>query len=117
MSTRDESRLSARERAAFADLESAVAAEDPQFASRLKVTGGSGAPLLAQRVAERYATALEHGWWGGPLVVVGLVLTVIGVSCGLAVGLIGVVLAAAGLRLVAAAGEARWLEGRKTDTP
>jgi hypothetical protein len=107
MSTRDDARLTAQERAALASLEAAAAADDPQFASRLKGSGRARVESLlrgpAAYVAAGWAALVSRSWVGVPLVVVGLSLVAIGMSSGLAVGIAGSLCAAGGLGLLASA--------------
>ena len=93
MSTRDDASLNARERAALASLEAQAAAEDPQLARRLR---GSNRFRLVTTLP-RVPAWLWQSWWGAPVAVVGLALMVLGLSTGLVVGLVGAVMATAGL--------------------
>jgi Protein of unknown function (DUF3040) len=107
MSTRDDARLTAQERAAFAGLEAAASADDPQLAKRLRGSNGVWVKSLLTRSA-RFLTAGGHwvlrlGWWGIPIAVVGLLLVVVGMSAGLVVGVAGALVAALGLYLTARA--------------
>jgi hypothetical protein len=104
MSTPD-ARLSAAERAALADLEASAAAADPSLAGRL---GGGSAwrartwlQVLASRSKALWGRTLNLRWWGIGVAVVGLFLVVLGLSSGLALSVLGVVMAAVGLRIVA----------------
>jgi len=117
MSTRDDARLTAQERAALSNLEALAAADDPQLAARLR---GPNRWRLVVRLATVLAwVPVLQGWvtrlpgvrslWVAiPAVIVGLALTVVSVSVGLAVGVIGAGVAAAGLWSLAAAAERRW---------
>ena len=100
-----DARLSAAERAALAGLEAAASAADPQLASRLKGARRSHRNVAVPRVVpvllRAWATFLGIGWWAVPLTLAGLVLAVLGLSAGLAVSVIGVLAAAAGLRVIA----------------
>lgn len=100
-----ESRLSAAERAALADLESAAAAADPHLDARLSGrTPARALPALARAgvvVLRGWAVILGLGWWGGPILLVGLGLTVFGLSQSLVVSVIGLVVATVGLRVLA----------------
>ena len=104
MSTPD-SRLSAAERAALADLESAAAAADPHLDARLRGRTPSRAlPALARArvvVLRGWAVVVGLGWWGAPILLAGLGLTVIGLSQSLVVSVIGLLFAAVGLRVLA----------------
>ncbi len=104
MSTRDDASLTARERAALASLEAVAAAEDPQLARRLRGTNRFRLVTTVPRVP----AWVWHSWWGAPLAIVGLVLTVVGLSTSLVVGLIGAVMATAGLRMLVGAVTRRW---------
>jgi hypothetical protein len=104
MSTPD-ARLNAAERAALADLEASAAAADPSLASRL---GGGSAwwarswfNTLKTRAGAAWGWLLKLRWWGIPVAVVGFFLTVLGLSAGLALSVIGAVTLAIGLRIVA----------------
>ena len=110
MSTRDDASLTAQERAALAHLEAAAAADDPQLAAWLR---GPGGLHLLSRLPTPPAW-MRNRWWGGPIALVGLVLVVLGVSAGFAVGLVGMVLAAAGLWLLAEAARRRWFADRSS---
>ena len=107
MSTRDDARLTAQERAAFAGLEAAAAADDPQLAKRLRGPSGvwvkSSLARSARVLSAGWHWVLRLGWWGIPIAVVGLVLVVVGMSAGLGVGVAGAMVAALGLYLVAQA--------------
>lgn len=100
-----ESRLSAAERAALADLESAAAAADPHLDARLRGRTPSRAlPALARArvmVVRGWAVLLGLGWWGAPILLAGMGLTVIGLSQSLLVSIIGLVFAGVGLRVLA----------------
>ncbi|HUE58653.1 MAG TPA: hypothetical protein VMO88_03650 [Acidimicrobiales bacterium] len=120
MSTRDDSRLTAEERAALSNLEALAAADDPQLAARLR--GPTRWRLVVQvswvlgwlpglPEMRRWVTGLPgvHSLWVAvPAVIVGLALTVVSVSVGLAVGVIGAGIAAAGLWSVVTAAQRRW---------
>jgi len=105
MSTRDDARLTAQERAAFAGLEAAAAADDPQLAKRLRGSNGVWIRSVLSR-ASRIAAAgsqrcLHLGWWGIPIALVGLLLVVVSMSAGLVVGVVGALISTFGLYLVA----------------
>jgi hypothetical protein len=107
MSTRDEARLTAQERAAFAGLEAAAAADDPQLAKRLRGSSGIWVKSVVTR-GTRWAAAgwqwiVHLGWWGIPVALVGLLLVVVSMSVGLPLGLAGTLIATLGLYLVARA--------------
>ncbi|HEX6395233.1 MAG TPA: DUF3040 domain-containing protein [Acidimicrobiales bacterium] len=104
MSTRDDARLTAQERAALSNLEALAAADDPQLAARLRGPN-HWIPLLRLPAIPGWIHSL---WLAAPAVVVGLVLTVVGLSVGLVVGVVGACLAAAGLWSLVAAAERRW---------
>lgn len=110
MSTPD-ARLSPAERAALADLESAATAADPHLAARLRGRATSHArPALTTakaRALRVWAALLARGWWGAPLTVVGLFLAVLGLSTYLAISVLGLLVAATGLRLLAGLVERR----------
>ena len=104
MSTRDDATLSARERAALASLEAMAAAEDPQLASRLR--GSSRFRLVTYLPA--IPAWFRSSWWGGPVAVAGLLLMVLGLSAGLAVGVVGAVAMTVGLRMMVGVIGRRW---------
>jgi hypothetical protein len=107
MSTRDEARLTAQERAAFAGLEAAAAADDPQLAKRLRGSNGIWVRSVLTRGSRWAAMAWQRlvhlGWWGIPVALVGLLLVVVSMSVGLPLGLAGALIATLGLYLVARA--------------
>lgn len=102
MSTRDDARLTAQERAALSSLEAHATADDPQLAARLRgpgrwTLGGYLERLqpLAHRVrVPGWASSL---WFALPIMVVGLGLAVLSISIGWELGVWGAFLAAAGL--------------------
>lgn len=110
MSTPD-ARLNAAERAALADLEAAAMAADPALAARLR--GGPGwrarpaVRTLQLRVARTWTAVLRARWWGGALLVAGMLLMGIGLGTTLAVSAIGAVVAAVGMRVLAEMAAAR----------
>ncbi len=107
MSTRDDATLTARERAALANLAAMAAAEDPQLARRLR--GSSRLSWLPELPPIPAWT--RHSWWGGPVALVGLLLMLLGVSTGLWLGIAGAVLTTAGLRMMIGAIQLRWVSG------
>jgi hypothetical protein len=108
MGTRDDASLTAKERAALASLEAIAAAEDPQLASRLR--GSSHWRWLTRLPA--IPDWVRSSWWGVPALVIGLALIVLSLSVGLALGLLGAAMAAAGLWLVVGMIDRRWIRGR-----
>jgi membrane-bound ClpP family serine protease len=56
----------------------------------------------------RWHIAMRHGWWGVPLLVVGFVLMVVGLSAGALVSVAGAVISVVGLRLVLHVAHQRW---------
>lgn len=115
MSTRD-ARLSPKERAALANLEAAAAADDPQFAARLRGSPlfriKTAAPRFVALMVGQWRALLRHGWWGLPITAAGLVLMVLGLVEGLWMAAGGAVLATVGLRLAVHAVEQRWRRRR-----
>ena len=95
--TRDEVSLSAQERAALSNLEARATAADPDLAARLGSRGRERASTRMIAVGSRLGRWARSAWTAVAAVVVGLTLTVVGVSVGLAVGLVGAVLLGAGL--------------------
>jgi hypothetical protein len=93
---RDEVGLSAQERAALSNLESRATAADPGLAARLS---GGGWPPFKRMIAagSRLGRWARSASAAAAATLVGLTLTVMGVSIGLAVGLVGAVLLGAGL--------------------
>ena len=116
-----DARLSAAERAALADLEAAAAAHDPALASRLRgSTAVRAKPLLiAVKRQTRRAWTLLLGlrWSWAPLTVLGLFLIALGLSSGLAFSLVGIVVAAAGLRVLAEIVDERFVHGGRPTEP
>jgi Protein of unknown function (DUF3040) len=109
MSTRDETSLTARERAALASLEATAAAEDPQLASRLR-----GASSF------RWVTYLPpipawwwSSWWGVPVALVGLMLMIVSLSAGLVLGVVGALVMTGGVRMLVGATERSWMDKRR----
>ncbi len=121
MSTRDDARLTARERAALASLESTAAAEDPELAARLTGTGGFRRLLvIGLRLTARLRTLppwMRSRWWGVPAVIVGLVLAVLSMSIGLPAGVVGVAVATWGLWLTVTTVEDTWASVRGEPPP
>jgi hypothetical protein len=106
-----DARLTPAERAALADLESAAAAADPELAARLKgaETRRLRPALIALRVRLRryWARLLDTRRWSVPAIVAGLFFTVLGLSQGLLLSLLGVAVAAVGLRMAAETADRR----------
>jgi hypothetical protein len=104
VSTRD-ARLSAQERAALANLEAAAAADDPEFAARLRGSPmfrfKAAIPRLAALAVGQWRALMRHGLWGIPLTVVGFLFMVLGLSAGAWLSIGGALVAALGLRLIA----------------
>jgi hypothetical protein len=104
MSTGD-ARLSPQERAALAGLEAAAAADDPEFAARLRGSPmfrfKAAAPRLAALAVGQWRALMRHGIWGVPLTVIGFVFMVLGLSVGAWLAIGGALMATVGLRLVA----------------
>lgn len=102
MSTRDDARLTAEERAALSNLEALATADDPQLAARLRGPGRwSVGPhrdrlrlLLRSLAVPAWAYSL---WFAVPAVVAGLFMVVLSLSVGWPLGVCGAVVAAAGL--------------------
>lgn len=110
-----EARLSAAERAALADLESAAAAADPNLAARLRGSSARALPLAVSARAWLVAGwewSVDRGSWGLPLTVVGLFLVVVGVSAGLYLSLIGAGVMVAALAVLAEMVDRRWVSPR-----
>jgi hypothetical protein len=116
--TRDDARLTAQERVALAGLESAAAADDPQLAARLRGSNAIWIRSVLLRpsafLVGKWRRLLNRGWWGVPIVAVGLLLVAIGMSAGFACGLAGALIVTVGLRLVAQAVEDRWVSGSRS---
>lgn len=107
MSTRDDSRLTAEERAVLANLEATATAADPQLAARLR--GPSRWKLVASvPVLPGWIRSL---WLAVPAILAGLVLAAVSLSTSLAVGVTGAGIVAAGLWSLVAAAERRWFGG------
>jgi hypothetical protein len=121
MSTRD-SRLSPEERAALAHLEAAATADDPNLATRLRGSGATRLNMWAT-TARRQLVRLSAGflalrwWWGAAAAAVGLALVVLAVSAGLWLGVLGVLLMAAGLVCVGRALEQLIMRSRRRRSP
>ena len=100
MSTPD-ARLNAAERAAFADLEAAAAAADPALASRLRGTrtGPAFGSARVQLLRAWLLLLMRARRFGVPLIALGLLVIVLGLSRGLVLSLAGVALLALGLRV------------------
>ena len=105
MSTRDDARLTAEERAALSNLEAMAMADDPQLAARLRGPGrwhlGKAAARMQSfaRRARVPAWAYEL-WFCVSAVAVGLALTVLSLAVGWWLGVLGAALAACGLTLL-----------------
>lgn len=103
MSTPD-SRLSAAERAALADLEAAAAAADPGLAALLR--GGMGRRLHAdlrwlRGRLTKIARAVPRVRWGGvPITILGLFLMVLGLASAIVLSFAGALLTALGLAVL-----------------
>lgn len=108
MSAPDDMVLSAEERAALASLEARAVADDPRLHDHLKSLraarrfGAAAMPDL-----DWLTTAVARVWarmhpmiWGPILLVVGLVLTVLGVATTLVVSVLGVAIAGLGVALL-----------------
>jgi Protein of unknown function (DUF3040) len=108
MSPPDDASLTAGERAALAGLEANAAAEDPSLASRLR--GSGRRPVIAH--PGRIRTADRPGWWGAPLVLIGLILVALSLSTAWALGVVGSLIAVGGLYLIAASVARRGAEPR-----
>jgi hypothetical protein len=110
-----DARLSAAERAALAHLEAAAAAEDPRLAARLR--GAPAArlrwlafgflPLLVAHLSVPRAAWARSGWWGVPVLAGGFGLMIAGLTFGLALAVVGALVATAGLRMLAGVAESR----------
>lgn len=107
MSTRDDSRLTAQERAVIANLEATATADDPQLAARLR--GPSRWKLVAS--VPSLPGWIRSLWLAVPAILVGLVLTAASLSTSLAVGVVGAGIAATGLWSLVSAAERRWFGG------
>ena len=117
MSTRDDARLTAQERAALSSLEALAAADDPQFAARLRGPGRWSGALRRAGMRALSAWALMPAWLSSrwvavPAVVVGLALVVAGLSLGWAVGVLGALLTTGGLVSVVREAGRRLRSGR-----
>jgi hypothetical protein len=107
MSTRDDARLTAQERAALSNLEALATADDPQLAARLRGPT-RWSPLVRLPTLPAWVRSI---WIAVPAMLVGLALTVASLSIGLAVGVIGAGVAAAGLWSVVTTAERRFRGG------
>lgn len=119
MSTRDEARLTAQERAALSTLEALAAADDPQLAARLRGPGRWSSVAHRARMRALSAWALMPVWLGSlwvavPSVAVGLALVVAGLSLGWGVGVLGALLSTGGLVPVVREAGRRLRSGRPT---
>jgi Protein of unknown function (DUF3040) len=95
--TKDEVGLSAQERAALSNLEARATAADPGLAARLAGRGRSRPFTRMSRAGSWLARWARSAWTAAAAILVGLSLTAVGVSVGLAVGVVGVVLLGSGL--------------------
>ncbi|MDA8046007.1 MAG: DUF3040 domain-containing protein [Actinomycetota bacterium] len=114
MSTPD-ARLTAAEKAAFANLEAAAVAADPTLAARLRgrARWRSHPSVRATGIRALHLWVILLGLrvWGGPLVVTGFLLMALGLSAGLALSLLGAAMALLGLRMVAESVRVRLVAG------
>lgn len=102
MSTRDDARLTAQERAALSTLEAFATADDPQLAARLRgpirwtlaVAWRRLVPFARRGRPPAWVLSM---WFGIPLAVLGLGLAVVSMSVGWGLGVCGALLAGAGL--------------------
>ena len=104
MSTRDDARLTAQERAALSNLEALASADDPQLAARLRGPA-RWRPLVPLPSLPGWIRSL---WLAVPALVAGLALMVASLSIALVVGFVGAGVAAAGLWSIVTAAERRW---------
>ena len=116
MSTRDDARLTARERAALSNLEAQAAAADPQLAVRLRgprrwrlLDSGHLVSRLSRLVSSKLGHSLPLGVSG---VAVGLALVVVSLSVGWPLGVLGALLSAGGLASVGSYAKGRLSGGR-----
>lgn len=105
MSTRDDARLTAEERAAFSNLEAMAMADDPQLASRLRGPArwhplNAAARLHAAAQSARVPAWAYQPWFCVPALAVGLVLAVLSLAVGWWLGVLGAVLAVCGITLL-----------------
>lgn len=105
MSTRDDARLTAEERAALSNLEAMAMADDPQLAARLRGPGrwhlvGAAARMQAIARRARVPAWVYELWFCVSAVVVGLALTVLSLAVGWWLGVLGAALAACGITLL-----------------
>jgi hypothetical protein len=104
MSTRDDAKLTDRERAALAGLAAAAAVADPGLAGRLQRSSQLRrifylVPFVVRRRCRR---------WAGPLGIAGLALMVLSLSTTSVLGVAGALLVAGGLHSLARAVHQRW---------
>ena len=104
MSTRDDARLTAEERAALSNLEATAMADDPQLAARLRGPRrwhplDAAARLQAITRWARIPAWAYEPWFCLPAVVVGLALAVLSLAVGWWLGVLGAVVAAWGITL------------------
>ena len=95
--TRDEVGLSAQELAALSNLEARATAADPDLAARLRGLGRGRPSARMIAISSGVGRWVRSAWAAAAAMVVGLTLTVVGISVGLAVGVVGAVLLGAGL--------------------
>lgn len=105
LSTRDDARLTAEERAALSSLEALAAADDPQLASRLRGPRRWSIALHGARMKGLSAWAglpawIHTLWFAVPVVLFGLVLVVAGLTLGWGIGVLGALVSTGGLVLV-----------------
>jgi hypothetical protein len=109
MGLRDEASLTARERAALANLEARVAADDPNLARRL-----SGRRRQIHLRVPALPAWDGPAWWCAPVMVIGLVLAAVGIATTMAVAVVGVLIELAGLRMLAVVVERRLRHHRQS---
>jgi hypothetical protein len=109
MSTPHEASLTEKERAILAGLAAQAEADDPSLAATLR-----GRQRRATRIASvrrsvhlTVPDAVSHWGWGVALAVLGLVLMVASLSVSLVLGVVGALLACAGVYRAAVAHQAR----------
>jgi hypothetical protein len=104
--------LSAAERAALADLEAAASAADPILAARLRGRSSRGIPEFLLTVVTLGLLVgrevIGAGLWGLVPLVGGLALTVLGLSVSIALSVVGVLIMATGMGMLACYADRRW---------